>query len=475
MARAAVAVDWRLWRASAGSVRFAALAGYLALTFLLGGGSSENIDSLVVLRPLAVLFCGVGLLGLTAAHWRQARPVLVMAGAIFALVLIHLIPLPPALWGALPGRQILREIDRVAGLGQVWRPLAMVPGAGWSSFFALFVPFAVVVNGLQLTREQQHRLLPVLLGLGLFSGLLGVLQVIGDPQGVLYFYRQTNNGAAVGLFANRNHQAILLACLFPMLPVFARTGQRLGNSVRVRGLVALGLVAALVPLVLVTGSRAGLILAVLGLVSCLVLYRGEAPGRAIGSGRAAAPRRVLLLAAAAIALVAALTVWMQRGEALQRLLGTGHLDDRWQMWPSVAAMAWKYFPVGSGIGSFVEVFQIDEPDALLTLSYVNHAHNDWLELLLVAGLPGMILLALAFLGYARATISAIRQDAGARAGRDVVFARLGAVLIALLALGSVGDYPLRTPSLSCVFAVALLWLMLPPTAANAAAPLAEKR
>lgn len=475
MARIGTAAYGQRLPALVQSARFFAVAGFLGLTFLIGGGSSEDIDSLVVLRPLAVLFSGVGLLGLTAAHWQKAWPLLGMAAVIFALVLVHLVPLPPAWWQALPGRAILAEVDPVAGLGPVWRPLAMVPGAGWASFFALFVPFAVVVNGVQLTSEQRYRLLPVLLGLGLLSGLVSVLQVIGDPLGPLYFYRQTNNGAAVGLFANRNHQAILLACLFPLLPVFAQTARPLGNAARARGLVALGLGAALVPLVLVTGSRAGLILGALGLASCLLLYRGAMPGPAWGRGRSAAPRLMVMLAGAGAALLAALTVLAQRGEALQRLLGTSRLDDRWQMWPHIAAMAWKYFPAGSGIGSFIEVFQIDEPDALLSLSYINHAHNDWLELLLVAGLPGMILLALALVGYVRATISAFRQDAGGAAGRDVVFARLGAVLLALLALGSVGDYPLRTPSLACVFAVAILWLMPAGAGAGAAVAPAEKR
>src|SRR3546814_18783044 len=53
------------------------------------------------------------------------------------------------------------------------------------------------------------------------SGGLGLAQVIGPRDGPLYLYEITNNGSAVGLFANRNHQAALLACLFPMLAVYA--------------------------------------------------------------------------------------------------------------------------------------------------------------------------------------------------------------------------------------------------------------
>jgi O-antigen ligase len=119
-------------------------------------------------------------------------------------------------------------------------------------------------------------------------------------------------------------------------------------------------------------------------------------------------------------------------------------------------MAWKYFPFGSGAGSFVEVFQIDEPNRLLGLSYANHAHNDWLELMMTMGLPGLLLLLVSLWAFARATRAAFRAPLGE--GRRAPFARLGAVILLIFALGSIGDYPLRTPSLACLFVVAVLWL-----------------
>lgn len=443
----------------AGFRAFWALALFLVLLFFTGGGARGDILSLTVLRPVAVLMCGFALWSLKWEHIQGHRFLFGMAAAVFALVGLHLIPLPPGIWGSLPGREIITEIDKTAALGEVWRPLAMVPSGGWNAFYSLFVPLAVLLLGVQLSREERFQLLPVMMGLGLFSGFVGLLQVISDPQGPLYFYSVTNNGSAVGLFANRNHQAILLATLFPMLAVYACAGVRSEEQAKVRGYVALAGGAVLVPLLLVTGSRAGLIVGLLGLLSAPLLYRkpaNTAPKKRKGNKLDLR----WLLAGFAVVCLGGLTVIMSRAEAFKRIAAPDQTEDlRFKSWPYVIDMAEKYFPFGSGAGSFIEAFQIDEPYELLKPTYFNHAHNDWLEVYMLLGLPGLILLAIAVCAFARAAIAAFRAERAE--GRDVPFARLGAVLLFILALGSIGDYPMRTPILACVFVLAALWLAAP--------------
>jgi O-antigen ligase len=438
------------------AVPFWALVVFLILTFLTGGGSRADIQSLVILRPAAVIFCGIGLWSLKKEHILAYRFLFGMAAAIFVLVVIHLVPLPPAVWGALPGREVITKIDKVAGLGPVWRPISMVPSATWNAFYSLFVPFAVLLLGVQLSREERFMLLPVLLGLGLLSGCWGLLQAIGSPDGPLYLYETTNNGSAVGLFSNRNHQAILLAMLFPMLPVYASAGVRTEEQRKVRGYAALAAGVVLVPLLLVTGSRAGLIVGVFGLLCAPFLY--HKPNIVVPKKRKGQTINLRwLVGGFAVLCLGALTVIMSRAKAVQRLSAPDHTEElRFQMWGPIAQMGEKYFPFGSGVGSFVETYQIDEPHRLLQLTYVNHAHNDWLEVFLTAGLPGLVLVAIAIFGFGRALVSIFRTPLGV--GRDVAFVRLGAVLLIVIALGSIGDYPLRTPSLACVFVFAAIWL-----------------
>jgi O-antigen ligase len=421
----------------------------------MGGGARADILSLIFLRPAAVILCFVGFWNVRWSHIRANWFLFGMAAAIFALAIIHLFPLPSVMWGALPGREIMKEIDKAAELESVWRPISMVPSATWNAFFSLFVPLAVLLFAVQLSREEQFKLLPVVLGLGLLSGFWGILQIVGPSDGPFYLYNITNNGSAVGLFSNRNHQAILLAALFPMLAVYVSTVSRYEEQASVRLWLAIAAVAVLVPLLLVTGSRAGLILGVIGLISIgLVYIRPTFVTPKKRKTRTFDPR--YSLAAFAVLCLAALTVVMSRAEAFQRLFTAEQNEDgRFEMWKATAHMAWKYFPVGSGLGSFVEVYQIDEPYELLSPSYANHAHNDWLELCMTAGLPGLILLGVAIFAFAKRSWTVFfKTERASRGGR---FGRLGGIIIALLALGSIGDYPLRTPSLACVFVIAALW------------------
>jgi O-antigen ligase len=438
------------------AVPYWALIVFLNLTFLTGGASRADVQSLTILRPAATLFCAIGLLTLKWEHVKAYRFLFCMAASMFALVGSHLVPLPPSIWGALPGREIITEIDRVAELGEVWRPVSMVPSATWNALFALFVPLAVLILGVQLSREDRFKLLPWVLGLGMFSGFIGILQTIGDPQGPLYFYNVTNNGAAVGLFSNRNHQAILLASLFPMLAVFACASIKSEDQAKVRAYLALAGGAVLIPLLLVTGSRAGLIVGLVGLAATMLLYRKPTilvPKKRKGN------RLDLrwLFGAFAVLCLGALTFVMSRAEALQRITAADQSEDmRFRAWSPIAKMAWKYFPFGSGVGSFVEVYQIDEPYDLLKPTYMNHAHNDWLEVYMTTGLPGLIILAIAVGAFVTTAWTVFLTKTDGR--RSISYQRLGATILVIFAIGSIGDYPLRTPTLACLLAVSILWL-----------------
>lgn len=438
------------------AIPFRALIVLLMLIFFMGGTSRADTQSLLVLRPLSVIFCGIGLWSLRWHHVQAYRFLYAFTAAIFVLFCFHIIPLPSSLWSALPGRGIITEIDKVAELGAVWRPLSMVPSGTWNALYSMFVPLAVLLLGSQLNKEERFRLLPVLLGLGMLSGFIGLLQLIGDPQGSLYLYRITNNGSAVGLFANRNHQAVLLVTLLPMLAVYASSGVRSEEQLRIRGYIALAVGTFLIPLLLVIGSRAGLILGILGLISIPIIYKKPTLLTPKKRKHQRFDPRFALGALGALC-IGALTVIMSRAEAIDRLVQRTQMeDDRWLMWQPIAQMAWKYFPFGSGMGSFVEVYQIDEPYELLNTTYLNHAHNDWLEVYMTMGLPGLILLTSGCFFYTIAASKVFRPPLSE--SRSDVFARLGVIMILIFALGSISDYPLRTPSLASVFVIAALWL-----------------
>lgn len=446
---------------SSSTPQFWILSVFLVLVFLTGGASRTDVQSLILLGPASSVACALALLTLKRDDLARYKVLTFGAGGLLLLVVLHLVPLPPSIWQNLPGRHILAEIDQAANLGDRWRPLTITPMNGVYSAISLLTPLAVLLLGSQLTRVDLYKLLPLLLGLGALSGLCGILQVIGSPTGPLYFYAITNNGSAVGLFSNRNHAAVLLACMFPMLAAFASTAPGSANAQRMRQILAMAALIVTVPLLLVTGSRSGLFVGLIGLLSATFLYKKPLTGRTVRKGgiRWRVGPAPLLIGIAVISL-GLVTIVLSRAEAFNRVFAeSAGEDSRAEFWALSLRIARHFMPWGSGIGSFVEAYQIFEPTNQLSELYVNHAHNDWIEIVLTMGAPGAMALLIGIAAIGRRSLRAWRQDDVDR--QSTKFAKTGSVIIAMLAIASVTDYPLRTPSMMSLFAVCLLWLFVP--------------
>lgn len=460
---------------------FLALSALLILIFATGGASRADVASLPVLRPAATAFLFLGLYWLKAKHVSRQRFLLVWAAAIALLALCQLIPLPPQVWQSLPGRGLIAEIDQTVGLGEIWRPLTMTPAATRNAFWSLMPPLACLVLAVQLDATEHKKVLNLVLLLGLTSAAMGMLQLLGDPNGPLYFYKVTGNGQAVGLYANRNHQALLLATLLPILAVWALLRTDDNHVARLRAVLATGASAFIVPLLLITGSRAGLILGLTALVlSGAILaagLRGSAKRNASSnpsSGSARAKRKVAqigfpaltLLLLGGVAVLVSASVVLNRDLAIERLLERDIAEDaRAKTMPTILEITQQHIVFGSGLGSFEQVYQIHEPDALLGPTYMNHAHNDWVELLQTGGIPALILL-LAGIAWAACRTGKYSWS-NAIPGDSRRLGQAGACFLILAGMGSIGDYPLRTPSLASLTVIALVWIgMMTPVRAE---------
>jgi O-antigen ligase len=353
-----------------------------------------------------------------------------------------LVPLPFDVWSNLPGRQVIVDIDKAVGLGQISRPLSMSPEATMNAFLSLSVPFAVLVLASQFDGLRQRRALGVVLLLSFTSAAVGLLQATGAD--IVLYSRQASPDVA-GLFVNRNHQAALLALIFPMAAVAISAGIGTGLPRKIETFAGASMCLVAVPLVLVTGSRTGLLVAGASLV--LVFAFSLLPLKRVAI-------RPWVRYSAAIASVGALvwaTVWASRDVAFMRLEDQTE-DLRWLVWQSIVDMLPHYLPWGTGVGSYVEAYQVLEPDNLLRPTFSNHAHNEALEILFTAGIPGAALMLLASVFLAVAVWRGLRSS-----GDAALFKRLGSVAIILLAIASISDYPVRTPILSAIFVLAAIW------------------
>ena len=438
------------------SPQFWGLSVVLTALFSMGGSSRADVQSLAVLNPAMILSCGVAVITLKPEHWHNKKWLLVGFALVFLLAAFYLAPLPVKLDSVSRGARDIAAIRAAANLPSDLQILALTPVAGRQSLFFLFAPLAVFLFAIQLNRDDLRRTVPLIILLGAISGTIGVVQLAGSANGPLYLYRITNNGTAVGLFANRNHAAVLLACLFPILAVFAtRSHAKTQGGRSIPQLIAIALAITLVPLILVTGSRSGMLAAVVGLIGGVMLYNAHVPKRS-GSekGQSLAP---ILAASVLIGLIFA-TIYFSRAEAIERVFAEpSRAMDRADFWTASLKLFWHYYPFGFGPGSFVSAFQNEEPLILLSNTYLNRLHNDWLETALTFGVPGILFLVGALAYYIRRfSLLWFRMD-GVRAA--VAMGRMASVIIAIFAIASMSDYPLRTPAMMGLAALVFVWFI----------------
>lgn len=388
-------------------------------------------------------------LGLFASRppLRQAGFVAWFLAGSLALVLLQLVPLPPGLWQGLPGRDAFLGATQLVGQAAPWRPLSIVPGASWNAAGSLVVPVAILIAAVGIAERERAWLPGILLGFVLLAAIIGLLQFSG--AGFNNPFVNDTPGVVSGTFANRNHFAVFLAIGCVLAPVWAFQE---GRRPQWRAPAAVGLVLLFILTILASGSRAGMIVGVLGTATGLL-----AVSVSLRHELRRYPRWVVSLLLLAVAGVivgfVALSVLADRAESINRVvMGEGDEDMRTRALPILFALEKLYWPVGTGFGSFDPVFRMAEPNGLLKPTYFNHAHNDFLEILLDGGLAGALLLVGATGWWGWASFRAWF------AGTGQTGARAGSAILLLILVASLFDYPARTPMIMAVTILAALWL-----------------
>ncbi|MFU7527165.1 O-antigen ligase family protein [Qipengyuania sp. ASV99] len=437
--------------------------GFTTLIFLTGGSARADTASLVLLRPMVVLA-----LGYAIYQWlgSERTGFAVPVGALLALAgfaLVQLIPLPPMIWTSLPGREPLAEAQDAAQIALTWQPVSVVPMATINSFGAVLVPLAGLILLAISPEKVRSNTLKLVTGLMLISAALGLLQALAPSQAILYFYRITNEGFPVGLFANRNHHAVMLAATIPFVLAYGEKFAR--DRAGPFDWIGRGLGLGLVALAVMTGSRIGTLLAMGAFLVTVTIF---ANARLSSTSRPAnrSKRIAVTLIPLGLILTATLLFLTGVGAGFERLADKDSFDDlRFQILPEISAMLGQALPFGWGLGTFPEVFEVYERNELIQPAYINHAHNDWLEIIIEGGLVIPLILAVIARWIARIAWANRKQIAHPiAAASQMRFCALLAILV--LVAGSLFDYPLRTPAAALAFVVFLVTFTAPPSAAE---------
>lgn len=443
--------------------RYAMLVtAYLVAALLLGGASAAGLLANLALQLAGIALAVIAILRLRASGvGSDVRRALWLLAAILLVGPLQLVPLPPAIWTALPGRE-----PYVAGLAQMgiappWLGLSLMPEMTLRASFALVPAAALFLAVLAMDGARRRWLAWAVVGTALVSFLIGLAQIAGGAGSPLYFYDVTSAGSAVGFFANRNHLATLLLASLPMIgalmsePAGGAALDRPKIATRVSAVAAMLFVSVGV---LATQSRAGLLLLVPTALLTLAM------GRRARTGIVSLPivATALLLLAGAIGF----TLFGPGADRIAQKTGSAlETEVRIQALPVTAEAGRQHFPFGSGLGSFDAIYRGGAPADTLTANYVNHAHNDYIELWLTAGAPFLLLLAAFLIWYA----GAVRRTWKQRPEVSGPLPRAAALVIAIMLAHSIVDYPLRTAALSAVFAVSAALMLSAPRKARSTA------
>jgi O-antigen ligase len=443
----------------------------MAGSLFFGGGTRSGFLSDTILQLLSIPL-------LLVALWRSfelrlvkhSRWALWFCCALVCVPILQLVPLPPALWTSLPSRGLSAEAFAIVGQELPWMPVSVSPRATWLSALSLVTPLAIFVGTLLLSYRERRLLSLVVLAVGILSAFVGLIQVAQGPSSPLRFFAFTNSTEAVGFFANRNHfsallySLTLLAAAWVAESVLAK-GPTSGRRMHETASIMLVVGGFTVFVVLIAGqamarSRAGLALTIAALFGAIALMVSDRRGT---SGITPA---MVLFGAIALAITFAIQFTLYR--IMERFAVDPLEDSRIVFAHRTIEAAKAYMPFGAGMGTFTPVYAtFERSEDAVADAYVNHAHNDIVELWLEAGVAGAGLAGLFAVWLTLRSVAIWRREpCCGMLEIDRHLGRAGTMVVALLAAHSFVDYPLRTGAMMAMMAFACALLLQQPVGAE---------
>jgi O-antigen ligase len=421
----------------------------------MGGGQGWMGERMLAVPALALIVISLWRVvgSKQPVHRWRLLAFFLLPSLLVVLPTLQLLPLPAWFWMQLPGRADIAVALTSAGTEIAQHRWSVAPFETERMLEGLLLPCAVYMSAVLLTSMRRRDLVALMLVLAAGSAFFGLIQILDGTKSSLYLYSNTNRGDAVAFFANRNHLGCMLAATMPLaVGVLAdRLKTRRDSSADLVVWLLTGLVLILAVGVTTTRSRAAFVLLMISLMaSTALMWQGRRKRAHLQNGE---PWMRLAAGLAAIIIVQ-YTLF-----ALLARLQHDPLEDlRWELAANTLQAAAPAMGTGYGLGSFVHAYeQIGDASASLP-SFANHAHNDYLELWLEGGVVavGLIALALVLLFIRlRATARAHAADYVSTEGNQPQHGlALGAALaLAIMALHSIVDYPLRTAAMQAYAAL----------------------
>lgn len=390
---------------------------------------------------------------------RLAPRAWLIAAVVLALPLLQLVPLPAALWHRLPGRGL--EIQALALIGRAdsWRPLSLTPARTLAALLTAACGVAMLLVTASLDRRGRDRVLAAIVAGAGLTLLVGAAQLSGGDGSWFRFY-QPHQDYLTGFQSSHDMAAdillIGLAAFGALIANRAETARPIAagaESGRLRGIQpgagksgrrSIGPLALLLAgdmlLILgveLAGSRTGIALLFVPIAAQAAMFRH----------RLALTLRSALIGVAALLVAAGfLAAVLWNNSVLDRVFARFALrtELRPEIWHDGMVAVREYFPWGSGLGSFMPIFMPVERLEAVRIFHFGTADCDYLQLVIEAGLPGLLLVALVGTVLGGAALRQLRAHRPRVANQAVC----AVSILSTIGIHSLLEFPLRTIALA---------------------------
>lgn len=342
---------------------------------------------------------------------------------VLELGIIVLIVFPPIVFGAVYPRHITAIQVIILLIALVWLaktflkggftyvpgpfelPIAVFTGLGVVNFLTstyphatehqlyLFLHYALLYFFVTQHLRTVRRILGlafiiVLIGSG--ESLFGLFQYLQGAKTVLG-YPVTNIGTVNATYISHNHFAGFLVMVLPIALGLLVGAGNLEKKFFV--FLLLGMMGAALVLTLSRGGLLSFFVAVSGFFLCLL-------SKAIFFKRTVISWRAVLLLLVLLGLFVATYVGfigispIAHRSLVETFVPTAEVfrqEIRFPLWRNVLRLVPEFPLTGSGLGSFHDVFLRYRPAEMPLTKQAFHAHNDYLELLVETGVPGLLI------------------------------------------------------------------------------------
>jgi O-antigen ligase len=359
-----------------------------------------------VFVPLLAGSAAAGIAASLRARREGVRPLLPPGGrlllALHVLVLLQLVPLPPAVLRCVSPGSFSFYNDPLLLPLVAWKPISVSPpdtlrGLAFLAGFSLL--FLAVFRDMSES-PWRRRLLLTVVGAGVTISVAAFLQAASpEPRKIWGLWRPRWDWAVFGPYVNRSHFAGYLVLAAPLAIGFALEAlSRLRSSWQRsrRGLLLLGeaegtaavrwaaAVMVVVAGLLASQSRGGVsAFAAATLVVLLLILVGRVLPLTARERRSTALAMLLLVAAG--------LYWIGLGGVISAFEVRGIQGSRLDLWRDMLPMVPRFPVFGVGWNAFATAYPWYQ--TIWKTEWIGEAHNDYLQALLDGGVIGAALVA----------------------------------------------------------------------------------